>query len=88
MLHRESNSNGRPQIDLRGEQGNAYCILGIAKQYANQLKECDPKYDWGVIQKKMMSSDYNNLVHVFEEYFGDYIDIYGAEVLDNEGGEL
>jgi hypothetical protein len=69
-------------IDLRGPQGNAFAILGIAKDFTRQLKEMDPKkYNWERIQSEMTSGTYTNLVHTFEKYFGDYITIYGADVL-------
>lgn len=73
----------RPSIDLRGETGNAYVILGMAKDLTNQLSMVNPdKYNWRKIESEMMSEDYKHLVHTFEEYFGDYVDIYNADVLD------
>jgi hypothetical protein len=70
-------------IDLRGPGGNAFNILGMASNLCNQLKEVDPdKYDWERIKKEMESGDYKNLVNTFEEYFGDYVTIYNADVLD------
>lgn len=70
-------------IDLRGPGGNSYVILGMASNLCNQLKEVDPeKYDWERINKEMTSGDYKNLVNTFEEYFGDYVTIYNADVLD------
>lgn len=82
----DSSEGEKRSIDLRGPSGNAYVILGIAKNLANQLKEADPeKYDWDKIQKEMTpkSGDYKNLVLTFERYFGDYVDIYNADVLDD-----
>jgi len=70
-------------IDLRGPGGNAYSILGMASNLCNQLKDVDPeKYNWERINKEMTSSDYKHLVKTFEEYFGDYVTIYNADVLD------
>jgi len=68
-------------LDLRGPDGNAFVILGMAKNLAKQLARVNPEYNWEKIEKEMTSSDYNNLVHTFERYFGDYVTIYGAEVL-------
>jgi len=69
-------------IDLRGPEGNAFAILGTAKNFTRQLKEMYPeKYNWEKIQSEMTSGSYTNLVHTFEKYFGDYITIYGADVL-------
>lgn len=73
----------RPSIDLKGESGNAYVILGMAKNLTNQLSKVDPdRYDWTKIQAEMTSGEYNHLVKTFEEYFGDYVDIYNADVID------
>jgi len=70
-------------IDLRGPSGNAYAILGMARNLCSQLEELDPeKYNWDKINKEMTSGEYNNLVNTFGEYFGDYVTIYNAEVLD------
>ena len=81
-LVNDSDSRER-SIDLRGPDGNAFVIIGIARNLTRQLKDIDPdKYDWERILPEMTSGDYKNLVHTFEKYFGDYITIYGADVLD------
>lgn len=70
-------------IDLRGESGNAYVILAMATSLGKQLAEANPeRYDVEEILTKMKSGDYKNLVNTFEEYFGDYVTIYNADVLD------
>jgi len=56
------------EIDLTGPEGNAYVLLGYAKQYARQLG-----LDFEQIQKEMTSGDYENLVQTFDKYFGDYV---------------
>lgn len=61
----------RPVIDLSGPQGNAFALLGLAKQYAKQL---DLPID--DIRKEMMSGNYEHLVEVFDKYFGEFVDIY------------
>lgn len=58
-------------IDLTGPDGNAFVLLGMAKGLAKQLNK-----DWQNIQERMMSGDYENLLHVFEEEFGDLITLY------------
>lgn len=79
-------SGNSPQerfIDLRGPSGNAYTILGMAQQLCKQLIDVDPvKYDCKKIQDEMTSSDYNHLVHTFEDYFGEYVTIYNSDVLE------
>ena len=58
-------------IDLTGPDGNAYVLLGYASNYAKQLG-LDPKE----IQTEMTMDDYDNLVDVFNEYFGSFITLY------------
>lgn len=59
------------EIDLTGEQGNAYVLMGIASNLAKQLDK--NKED---IIKRMMAGDYEDLLKVFKEEFGDYVDMY------------
>ena len=61
-------SSGPMVIDLTGSQGNAYFLLGTAKNLAKQL-ELDPD----PITQEMISGDYENLIRVFDRYFGEYI---------------
>jgi len=71
-------------IDLKGSGGNAYSILATAKGICDQLKEVDPKkYDWEKIEEEMKFGNYKNLVETFEKYFGDFVDIYNSQVLDD-----
>lgn len=51
-------------IDLSGPDGNAFALMGYARDFARQM-EMDGKK----ITDKMMEGDYNNLVSVFEENF-------------------
>ncbi len=55
-------------IDLTGPEGNAFVLLGYAKKLASQLD-----LDYDMIQTEMTSSDYENLIHVFDKYFGSII---------------
>jgi len=55
-------------IDLTGPQGNAFFLLGTAKNLANQLD-----LDGNAIMEEMKSSDYENLINVFDKYFGDFV---------------
>lgn len=60
-------------IDLTGPDGNAYYLLGLAQVFANQLGK-----DGDEICRKMTSSDsYFNLVTVFKEEFGNYVELVG-----------
>jgi hypothetical protein len=55
-------------IDLTGPQGNAFFLLGQAGRYAGQLG-----LDGDQIVTEMKSGNYENLVAVFDHYFGDYV---------------
>ena len=67
----EELDNKRPEIGLTGPNGNAFVLLGIAKDYAKQLDR-----DFESISKHMKSGDYDNLIAVFDEEFGDFITLY------------
>ena len=55
-------------IDLTGPDGNAYALLAYAKRFAQQFD-----LDFNQIKDEMTSGDYENLVQVFDEYFGDFV---------------
>jgi len=55
-------------IDLTGPEGNAFVLLGYAKNLAKQLD-----LDFEQIKAEMTSSDYENLIQVFDNYFGEYV---------------
>ena len=59
------------EIDLTGPQGNAFALLGTARNLALQLD-----LDWNYVHEEMTSSDYENLIQVFEHYFGDFVIMY------------
>jgi len=58
-------------IDLTGEQGNAFYLLHLAQSLAKQLKLNDEQ-----IIKEMQSNDYEHLVQTFDKYFGEFITLY------------
>ena len=59
------------EIDLLGPEGNAFALLGIARDLAIKLD-----LDWNYIHTEMTSGDYENLLQVMEHYFGDVIVMY------------
>ena len=73
MTIRERNVWAKPEIDLGGSQGNAYSLLGMAAFYGKQLSMSAEEIE--KIQEAMMASDYENLIKVFDEHFGDYVDL-------------
>lgn len=60
----------RLTVDLTGPDGNAFALLGMAKRWCNSLD-----LDYIEVSDRMMSGDYDNLVEVFEEVFGDFVEI-------------
>ena len=55
-------------IDLTGPDGNAYALLAYAKRFAQQLD-----LDFNQIKSEMTSGDYENLIRVFDDYFGEIV---------------
>jgi hypothetical protein len=62
---------GPVEIDLTGPDGNAFYLIGTAKNLAKQLG-----LDGKKIQTEMMMGDYENLIKVFDKHFGDYVTLY------------
>jgi len=65
MIVRKSEYETERVIDLTGPEGNAFCLLGLAKKWAEQLGK-----DVDTILDEMKSGDYDNLVEVFDREFG------------------
>jgi len=65
---REKRINEQGVIDLTGPDGNAFALLATAKNLSKQLG-----YSFQEVQDKMTSGDYENLIEVFDSYFGDYV---------------
>ena len=61
---------GHHFIDLSGPDGNAFALMGHAKNLARQIG-----LDSGQILKEMHSGDYDNLVNVFDRYFGSVVEL-------------
>jgi hypothetical protein len=55
-------------IDLTGPDGNAFALMGYAKQFAKQLG-----LDSSEIINEMTSGDYEHLLEVFDGYFGSFV---------------
>lgn len=71
ILKSEYISKERLVIDLTGPEGNAFYLLGQARSLAKQLDYSQEETD--TLLDKMKESDYDNLLKVFDEHFGDYI---------------
>jgi hypothetical protein len=67
MTIREKQS-GPVVIDLTGPDGNAFALMAYARKFARQLG-----IDSNKVIGEMMRGDYENLISVFDSYFGDYV---------------
>jgi len=61
-------------IDLGGPDGNAYFLMGIARNLAGQLGR-----DADAITDQMKQGDYDHLLTVFKRNFGEYIELVSTE---------
>ena len=68
MIRSKQENKGPVIIDLTGPDGNAYVLLGYASSYAKQLG-----LPFDKIRDEMTSGDYENLVQVFDRYFGSFV---------------
>ena len=55
-------------IDLTGPDGNAFALMGYARRFAKQLD-----LDSSKIINEMMEGDYEHLLEVFDNAFGDFV---------------
>jgi hypothetical protein len=68
---RNKKENREIVIDLTGPQGNAFFLLGAANDFAKQLGWTKEERD--KLQEDMKSSDYENLIRVFDKHFGHFV---------------
>ena len=62
------------EIDLTGSQGNAFVLLGIASNLANQLGYTSQERT--DLLTDMRSSDYEHLVSTLDKHFGHFVTLY------------
>ena len=65
---RQKQYNTECVIDLTGPDGNAFSLMAHAQHLAKQLGFNDKE-----IVDEMTTGDYENLISVFDKYFGDYV---------------
>jgi len=65
---RNKQPDNKVVIDLTGPDGNAFALLGYADRFAKQLD-----LDSVTIKAEMREGDYENLIKVFDEWFGDFV---------------
>jgi len=68
MIRKKEKTRETIIIDLTGPDGNAFALMAYANEFAKQL-DLDSK----VIIKEMQSGDYENLLQVFDGYFGSFV---------------
>lgn len=61
------------EIDLTGTDGNAYALMAYAKRFATELGWKDKG---AALINEMMSGNYEHLLEVFDNAFGDYVILY------------
>jgi len=70
MIRSKQETNGPIIIDLTGPDGNAFALMAYARRFATQL-------GWKVrgeaLINEMMSGDYEHLLEVFDNAFGEYV---------------
>ena len=55
-------------VDLTGPQGNAHYLLSLAQNLSRKFG-----IDGEAIAKEMRSGDYENLIKVFDDHFGELV---------------
>ena len=64
-------------IDLRGQDGNAFALMGNAKNFAKQMG-----LDGNEIVYEMQQGDYEYIVEVFKQYFDGVVEVVDADDWD------
>lgn len=71
MIRNKQEKVGPIIIDLTGPDGNAFALMAYAKRFGTQLG-----WDKGQTQdliNDMMSGDYEHLLQVFDNAFGEFV---------------
>lgn len=59
------------KINLNGPRGNVFSLMGLAQKLCGTDRGLAKE-----IVEKMMASDYENAIRVFDNYFGNYVTLY------------
>lgn len=70
---KEERTNEKQVIDLQGPQGNAFFLLGTAQTLSRKLGYSE--YDQKKLMEEMKNGDYEHLIEVFDEHFGNFVDL-------------
>ena len=75
MIRSAEELEGRKiEIDLRGEKGNSMYLLGMVGSLGKRLGWSGEAIS--MVRELMMMGDYDNLLRVFDYYFGEYVILY------------
>lgn len=66
----KKSENNKIVVDLTGQDGNAFCLIKLASDLCKKLNRIGANYNFDIIYAEMTKSDYENLVQVFDDYFG------------------
>ena len=69
MIREKQQHSGPIIIDLTGPDGNAFALMGLANRLGKQLDFEDIP---GLLEE-MQAGDYEHLLQVFDEHFGDFV---------------
>jgi hypothetical protein len=64
-------------IDITGPRGNAFYLLGKARQLGKQLDYSEE--DLKNLDDEMQSGDYEHLLDTFEKHFGELVEFFGRD---------
>ncbi len=70
---REKQKSDKIIVDLTGQDGNAFCLIGLANDLCKQLNRAGLNYNFDTIYEDMTRTDYENLVRVFDNNFGHLV---------------
>ena len=70
MIRSKQEKTGPIIIDLTGPDGNAFALMAYAKRFATQLGWKDRG---SALIEDMMSGDYEHLLEVFDNAFGEFV---------------
>ena len=68
---------GKLSVDLSGPEGNAFALIGLARKLGKQLGYHKPRID--AIVGQMTKGDYQHLLKVFEDNFGNFVELTGKD---------
>ena len=72
---RKENRQGRPiEIDLAGPDGNAFVLLGLARNLCRQMKYDSDRTER--IIREMTLTDYEGLLYTFDREFGSLVTMW------------